>query len=157
MIELTIDQRLLYKTLISGTETYNYIIHTGNLKNYAYPRLSVVRDYNATSDFQAPGIPGLPTDALDASFKASGSYQAVNAPATYGNCLTINYSGGAGQLFLEWKGTDNALGNLFYRSHRDTSTGGWSEWGKIPYYNAGTSDIGTNSALSNGTIYCVYE
>lgn len=38
---------------------------------------------------------------------------------------------GTGQLLCEWTGTDNKRGRLFYRCHRDTTGGGWSDWHQI--------------------------
>lgn len=59
-------------------------------------------------------------------------YKQDNSPCAYGNLLTI-YSQGAGQLALEWKGTDNTTGHLYYRSHRDTSTGGYGPWKTVAF------------------------
>lgn len=56
-------------------------------------------------------------------------YQTSNAPCTYGNMITIRGSNsGAGQLILGWSGQDNVTENVYYRSHRDTVTGGWGPW-----------------------------
>ena len=55
------------------------------------------------------------------------NYQDSNTPVNYGNIINIA-GAGTGQLFVEWAGTDNVPGHLFYRSHRDTATGGWSSW-----------------------------
>lgn len=60
-------------------------------------------------------------------FYLTGTYNDSNTPATYGNI--INMAGnGSGQLLCEWAGTDNGIGHLYYRNHRDTNTGGWSNW-----------------------------
>lgn len=62
----------------------------------------------------------------------TGTYGDNATPASYGNI--INAAGaGSGQLLLEWSGSDNTTGNLYYRSHRDTSSGGWGAWKQIAY------------------------
>ena len=58
------------------------------------------------------------------------TYMDSNTPAYYGNI--INLAGnGTGQLLCSWAGADNTAGHLYYRSHRDTNTGGWSPWSVI--------------------------
>ena len=60
----------------------------------------------------------------------TGTYTDSNTPCNYGNI--INAAGaGSGQLLLEWSGSDNTTGRIFYRSHRDTSTGGWGDWKQV--------------------------
>lgn len=55
------------------------------------------------------------------------TYTDSATPVSYGNI--INLAGlGTGQLLCEWSGSDNTSGHLYYRSHRDTSTGGWAPW-----------------------------
>ena len=57
----------------------------------------------------------------------TGTYNDSNTPVSYGNI--INMAGyGTGQLLCQWQDRDNVAGHLYYRSHRDTSTGGWSPW-----------------------------
>lgn len=72
----------------------------------------------------------------------TGTYNDSNTPSAYGNI--INIAGlGSGQLLCEWKGTDTLTGSLYYRSHRDTSTGAWGSWNRVvslvSSYNSGTS------------------
>ena len=55
------------------------------------------------------------------------NYGDSTTPCSYGNIINIA-GAGTGQLFVEWTGNDNGNGHLYYRSHRDTSTGGWSTW-----------------------------
>jgi len=57
----------------------------------------------------------------------TGTYNDSNTPTTYGNIINIAGRGGS-QLLLEWKGSDSTTGHLYYRSHRDTSSGGWGDW-----------------------------
>ena len=60
------------------------------------------------------------------------TYNDSNTPVNYGNIINIAGSG-TGQLLCEWSGYDSTLGHLYYRSHRDTSTGGWSSWGQVAF------------------------
>lgn len=55
------------------------------------------------------------------------TYNDSNTPSSYGNIINISGSG-TGQLLCEWSGSDTGIGHLYYRSHRDTSTGGWRPW-----------------------------
>lgn len=55
------------------------------------------------------------------------TYNDSATPVNYGNIINIAGSG-TGQLLCEWSGSDNTSGHLYYRSHRDTSTGGWAPW-----------------------------
>lgn len=57
----------------------------------------------------------------------TGTYSDSNTPVSFGNIINIAGTG-TGQLLCEWQGVDNVAGHLYYRSHRDTSTGGWSPW-----------------------------
>lgn len=63
-------------------------------------------------------------------FYLTGTYNDSNTPASYGNIINMA-GGGTGQLLCEWSGADNTNGHLYYRSHRDTDTGGWSSWNTI--------------------------
>lgn len=58
------------------------------------------------------------------------NYTDPNTPCTYGNIINIA-GAGTGQLFCEWKGTDSTSGGLWYRSHRDTTGGGWGAWRQV--------------------------
>lgn len=76
-------------------------------------------------------------------------------PTTFGNVLNVA-GGGAGQLLLGWSGADNTTEHLWYRSHRDTSTGGWGTWQKIAYVSdltwsniSGKPDVATKSDVSS--------
>lgn len=82
------------------------------------------------------------------------SYKDVVMPANYGNVLNIAGEG-TGQLFLEWSGYDSRTGHLYYRSHRNTNTGGWGRWEKIPFVsdditgNASSATKATQDASGN--------
>ena len=75
-------------------------------------------------------------------------------PTSYGNVLNVA-GNGTGQLLLGWSGADNTTEHLWYRSHRDTSTGGWGTWQKIAYVSdltwsniSGKPDVATKSDLT---------
>ena len=76
-------------------------------------------------------------------------------PTPYGNVL--NVAGiGAGQLLLGWSGTSSANEHLYYRSHRDNGSGGWSTWDKIAYVSdltwsniSGKPDVATKADVSS--------
>ena len=62
----------------------------------------------------------------------TGTYNDSATPANYGNIINA-IGDGTGQLLLEWSGSDNTTGRMWYRSHRDTATGGWGAWKEIAY------------------------
>ena len=68
------------------------------------------------------------------------SYGDTTTPSMYGNILNIVGSG-TGQLFMGWSGYDSTTEHLYYRSHRNTSTGGWGQWNTI----IDSSNIGSQS------------
>ena len=52
-------------------------------------------------------------------------------PTAYGNLIHVRGQG-AGQLLAGWSGSA-ALGRLYYRSKRDNSDSGWSNWGTVAF------------------------
>lgn len=60
----------------------------------------------------------------------TGTYNDSNTPAAYGNIINV-IGQGSGQLLLGWSGSDSTTEHIYYRSHRDASTGGWGAWVKI--------------------------
>ena len=60
-------------------------------------------------------------------------YNTSSTPSSYGNIINLRgeTSKGAGQIFCGWSGTDSVTEGVAYRSHRDTSTGGWGPWKKF--------------------------
>lgn len=87
-------------------------------------------DYTATASSTTANAPttGLPrTSGVSMTRAYNNGY-----PTSYGNVLNVA-GGGSGQLLLGWSGNDNTTEHLWYRSHRDTSTGGWGTWQKIAY------------------------
>ncbi|MGY5211977.1 hypothetical protein ACXGSF_06570 [Limosilactobacillus mucosae] len=108
--------------------------------------------YTATASGTTANSPttGLPrTSGVSMSRVYNNGY-----PTTFGNVLNVA-GGGAGQLLLGWSGNDNTTEHLWYRSHRDTSTGGWGEWNKVAYVNdltwsniSGKPNVATKSDLT---------
>lgn len=110
-------------------------------------------NYTATASGTTANSPttGLPrTSGVSMSEVYYNGY-----PTTYGNVLNVA-GAGAGQLLLGWSGNDNTTEHLWYRSHRDTSTGGWGTWQKIAYVSdltwsniLGKPDVATKSDVSS--------
>lgn len=109
-------------------------------------------DYTATASGTTANAPttGLPrTSGVSMSTVYNNGY-----PVPYGNVLNVA-GGGSGQLLLGWSGNDNTTEHLWYRSHRDTSTGGWGTWQKIAYVSdltwsniSGKPNVATKSDLT---------
>ena len=53
-------------------------------------------------------------------------------PTSYGNVLNMAGEGDS-QLLLGWSGTDSTTGRMYYRSHRNTDTGGWGDWKTVAW------------------------
>ena len=78
-----------------------------------------------------------------------GCYNTSGCPSNYGNIVQVKDARsqpGGGQLFLGWSGTDSTTEKCYYRSHRDTTGGGWGPWREI--YMANTL---SELAFANGT------
>lgn len=110
-------------------------------------------DYTATASGTTSNstYSGLPrTSGVSMSRVYNNGY-----PAPYGNVL--NVAGiGSGQLLLGWSGSSSANEHLYYRSHRDNDSGGWSTWDKIAYVSdltwsniSGKPDVATKSDVSS--------
>ena len=70
--------------------------------------------------------------AISSGLYMTETYSDSASPVSYGNIINIAGSG-TGQLLCEWSGTDSTTGHLYYRSHRDTSTGGWGSWRQVMF------------------------
>lgn len=109
-------------------------------------------NYTATASGTTANSPttGLPrTSGVSMTQVYNNGY-----PTSYGNVLNVAGSG-TGQLLLGWSGNDNTTEHLWYRSHRDTSTGGWGTWQKIAYVSdltwsniSGKPNVATKSDLT---------
>lgn len=110
-------------------------------------------DYTATASGTTANFPttGLPrTSGISMTRVYNNGY-----PTSYGNVLNVA-GNGTGQLLLGWSGNDNTTEHLWYRSHRDTSTGGWGTWQKIAYVSdltwlniSGKPDVATKADVSS--------
>ena len=140
-------------TANSAQNTANSAQSTANTAIKVSETLKDLGNYTATASGTTANSPttGLP--------RASGvsMTQVYNNgyPTSYGNVLNIA-GNGTGQLLLGWSGNDNTTEHLWYRSHRDTSTGGWGTWQKIAYVSdltwsniSGKPDVATKSDVSS--------
>ncbi len=110
-------------------------------------------NYTATASGTTANSPttGLPrTSGVSMTRVYNNGY-----PTSYGNVLNVA-GNGTGQLLLGWSGNDNTTEHLWYRSHRDTSTGGWGTWQKIAYVSdltwsniSGKPDVATKADVSS--------
>lgn len=110
-------------------------------------------NYTATASSTTANSPttGLPrTSGVSMTQAYNNGY-----PTSYGNVLNVA-GNGTGQLLLGWSGNDNTTEHLWYRSHRDTSTGGWGTWQKIAYVSdltwsniSGKPDVATKANVSS--------
>ena len=75
-------------------------------------------------------------------------------PCSYGNVLNMA-GGGSSQLLLGWSGSDSTTAYIYYRSHRDTTSGGWGAWRRLFYADELPSSMKNPNAIKfrdiNGT------
>lgn len=126
---------------------------TANTAIKASETLKDLGDYTATASSTTANAPttGMPrTSGVSMSRVYNNGY-----PTSYGNVLNVA-GNGTGQLLLGWSGNDNTTEHLWYRSHRDTSTGGWGTWQKIAYVSdltwsniSGKPDVATKADVSS--------
>lgn len=86
--------------------------------------------------------------------------EAYNAstPTTFGNIINVigAGAGGAGQLFLGWSGADSVTEHLYYRSHRDTHTGGWGPWKTIAFTTDNVASANTLTSNAGSATQPIY-
>lgn len=83
-----------------------------------------------------------------------------NTPINYGNIINVlgKSSAGGGQLLLGWSGSDTTTEKIYYRSHRDTTTGGWGPWKQIAYTDlATTSSNGLMSSADKSKLDAMFD
>ena len=83
--------------------------------------------------------------AVGHGLSLTGTYNDASTPVSYGNIINVA-GAGTGQLLCEWSGSDSVTGGLYYRSHRDTSSGGWGPWKAVAYTD---SNISGNAATAS--------
>ena len=121
---------------------------------------SGVKTFTKSSITPSSTIDEIPFDGIT----ITESYNDSNAPTTYANVINVRgkqYTGG-GQLVLGWSGKDSTTAEIFYRSHRNTSTGGWGNFRKIffedssnisgPLTIAGQTTVNNNLSLSGNIV-----
>lgn len=74
------------------------------------------------------------------------TYTNSGMPCNYGNVLNMA-GGGSSQLLLGWSRSDSTTAYIYYRSHRDTSTGGWGSWRRLFYADELPSSIKNPNAI----------
>lgn len=140
-------------TAANAQSSANSAQNTANTAIKASETLKDLGNYTATASGTASNstYSGLPrTSGVSMSRVYNNGY-----PTPYGNVL--NVAGiGAGQLLLGWSGTSSANEHLYYRSHRDNGSGGWSTWDKIAYVSdltwsniSGKPDVATKADVSS--------
>lgn len=127
--------------------------NTANTAIKVSETLKDLGNYTATASGTTANAPttGLPrTSGVSMTRAYNNGY-----PTSYGNVLNVA-GNGTGQLLLGWSGNDSTTEHLWYRSHRDTSTGGWGIWQKIAYVSdltwsniSGKPDVATKSDVSS--------
>lgn len=119
----------------------------------------------ASNGAHAETASGTTANAPTAGMKYNnGMYMTQNygdntTPAAYGNIINVAGSG-TGQLLLGWSGNDSTTDNIYYRSHRDTSTGGWGAWKRLAYANEIPASLKNPNALTiqnNDTTVATYD
>lgn len=110
---------------------------------------NIIADKGNHNEIASGTTPNAPTAGMASSSSGlylTRSYGDEAAPATYGNILNV-VGAGTGQLFMGWSGKDSTSEHLYYRSHRDSSTGGWGKWNTI----IDSSNIGSQSVSHANT------
>lgn len=122
-------------TFTPSSHTHTNIVSRGR-KN---PCASETTGNNADTEVNVTGL------SLTEAYSAS-------TPTSFGNIINVigAGAGGAGQLFLGWSGSDSVTEHLYYRSHRDTNTGGWGPWRTVAFTtdNVASADTLTSNAGS---------
>ena len=123
-----------YFWLKAGTSIYNN--NTATLKTAVdYSTVSSYLIDNGTHNETASGTTANASNAgmlYGSGMYMTKTYSDSTMPTSYGN--VINVAGtGSGQLLLGWSGSDSTTGNIYYRSHRDTNSGGWGSWRRLLY------------------------
>ena len=102
---------------------------------------------NNKGDISASTLPNNFTTGLTTHSAYNGNY-----PSQYGNVININNKGKS-QIFMEWKGDNNAAGapgGIWYRECRDNQNV-WSNWAKIAYLTDCTDTL--KKVYPIGSIY----
>lgn len=82
----------------------------------------------------------------------------ASTPTSFGNIINVigAGAGGAGQLFLGWSGADSVTEHLYYRSHRDTTTGGWGPWKTVAFTTDNVASANTLTSNAGSATQPIY-
>jgi len=139
---ITASNATLMVTKGNGTTsavTINNVAHSTDADNAG--------KLNNKGDISASTLPNNFTTGLTTHSAYNGNY-----PSQYGNVININNKGKS-QIFMEWKGDDNAAGapgGIWYRECRDNQNV-WSNWAKIAYLTDCTDTL--KKVYPVGSIY----
>ena len=123
----------------TSTVTINNVVHSTDADNAG--------KLNNKGDISASTLPNNFTTGLTTHSAYNGNY-----PSQYSNVININNKGKS-QIFMEWKGDDNAAGDpggIWYRECRDNQNA-WSNWAKIAYLTDCTNTL--KKVYPVGSIY----
>ena len=123
----------------TSTVTINNVAHSTDADNAG--------KLNNKGNISASTLPNNFTTGLTTHSAYNGNY-----PSQYGNVININNKGKS-QIFMEWKGDDNAAGDpggIWYRECRDNQNA-WSNWAKIAYLTDCTNTL--KKVYPVGSIY----
>lgn len=128
-------------TFTPSSHTHTNIVSRGR-KN---PCASGTTGNNADAEVNVTGL------SLTEAYSAS-------TPTSFGNIINVigAGAGGAGQLFLGWSGADSVTEHLYYRSHRDTTTGGWGPWRTVAFTTDNVASANTLTSNAGSATQPIY-
>lgn len=128
-------------TFTPSSHTHTNIVSRGR-KN---PCASGTTGNNADAEVNVTGL------SLTEAYNAS-------TPTSFGNIINVigANSGGAGQLFLGWSGADSVTEHLYYRSHRNTTTGGWGPWRTVAFTTDNVASANTLTSNAGSATQPIY-
>ena len=147
--QLTDDSTFVHKTgneTVAGVKTFSSTI-SGSINGSA-EFSKYLGNHNETVSSSIASAPSAGMAKKSGLF-LTGTYNDSATPVSYGNIINIAGSG-SGQLLCEWSGFDNTTGGVYYRSHRDTSTGGWGAWKKLAFTTDNVTSATKATQDSNG-------
>lgn len=136
------ELRAVNKSLFATTgHTHTNIVSRGR-KN---PCASGTTGNNADVEVNVTGL------SLTEAYSAS-------TPTSFGNIINVigAGAGGAGQLFLGWSEADSVTEHLYYRSHRDTTTGGWGPWRTVAFTTDNVASANTLTSNAGSATQPIY-
>ena len=122
----------------------NYITIPGTADNGVHAETASGTTANATNEGMLFG----------SGMYMTRTYNNSGMPCAFGNVLNMA-GGGSSQLLLGWSGSDSTTAYIYYRSHRDTTSGGWGAWRRLFYADELPSSMKNPNAIKfrdiNGT------